>query len=57
MRVYRKKDVEIAAQIAAREPLYAKIITHILPPEEAQKGFDLLFTKGSGAVKVMYKFD
>ena len=57
VRVYRKKDVESAAQIAAREPLYAKIITHILPPEEAQKGFDLLFTKGSGAVKVMYKFD
>lgn len=57
VRVYKKKDVEIAAQIAVREPLYAKIITHVLPPEEAQNGFDLLFTKGSGAVKVMYKFD
>ena len=56
VRVYRKKDVEIAAQIAAREPLYSKIITHELPPEKAQEGFDLLFTKGSGAIKVMYKF-
>lgn len=57
VRVYRKKDVEIAAQIAAREPLYSNIITHVLPPEKAQDGFALLFTKGTGAVKVMYKFD
>ncbi len=56
VRVYRKKDVEIAAEIAAKEPLYEKIITHVLPAERAQEGFDLLFTKGTGAVKVMYKF-
>lgn len=57
VRVYRKKDVEIAAQIAVREPLYAEIITHVLPPEKAQEGFDLLFTKGTGAIKVMYQFN
>lgn len=57
VRVYRKKDVEIAAQIAVREPLYSRIITHVLPPEKAQEGFDLLFTKGTGAIKVMYQFD
>ena len=57
VRVYRKKDVEIAAEMAVKEPLYEKIITHVLPIEKAQEGFDLLFTKGSGAVKVMYKFD
>lgn len=56
VRVYRQKDFEIAAELAAKEPLYAKVITHVLPPEEAQKGFDLLFTKGTGAVKVMYHF-
>lgn len=57
VRVYRKKDVEIAAQMAVKEPLFAKIITHILPADEAQKGFDLLLTKGTGAVKVMFKFN
>ena len=56
VRVYRKKDVEIAAQIAVREPLYSRIITHVLPPEDAQIGFDLLCTKGTGAIKVMYQF-
>lgn len=56
VRVYRKKDFEIAAQIAPKEPLFEKIITHILPADEAQKGFDLLFAKGTGAIKVMYKF-
>lgn len=57
VRVYRKKDVEIAAEIAVKEPLYEKIITHVLPVEKAQEGFDLLFTKGTGAIKVMYQFD
>ena len=56
VRVYRKKDVEIAAEMAVKEPLFNKIITHILPVEEAQKGFDLLLTKGTGAVKVMFTF-
>lgn len=56
VRVYRKKDFEIAAQIAVREPLFEKIITHVLPADKAQEGFDLLFTKGSGAVKVMFEF-
>lgn len=56
VRVYRKKDFEIAAQIAVREPLFNKIITHVLPADKAQQGFDLLFTKGSGAVKVMFEF-
>ena len=57
VRVYRKIDVEIAAQMAVKEPLFRKIITHVLPVEKAQEGFDLLLTKGTGAVKVMYKFD
>lgn len=56
VRVYRKKDFSIAAQMAEKEPLYEKIITHVLPAEQAQEGFDLLFTKGTGAVKVMFSF-
>lgn len=56
VRVYRKHDVEIATELAQKEPLFERVITHVLPPEEAQKGFDLFHTKGSGAVKIMYKF-
>lgn len=56
VRVYRKKDFEIAAQIVTREPLFDKIITHVLPADKAQEGFDLLLTKGTGAIKVMFEF-
>jgi (R,R)-butanediol dehydrogenase / meso-butanediol dehydrogenase / diacetyl reductase len=56
VRVYRKKDFEIASKIVAQEPNYEKIITHVLPASEAQKGFDLLTTKGTGAIKVMFHF-
>lgn len=55
-RVYRKKDYEIAAQIVAQESNFEKVITHVLPADEAQKGFDLLTTKGTGAIKVMFQF-
>ena len=48
--------MEIATELAQKEPLFERVITHVLPPEEAQKGFDLFHTKGSGAVKIMYKF-
>ena len=56
VRVYRKKDFTIAAQIAVREPLFDKIITHVLPVDKAQAGFDLLLGKGTGAIKVMFQF-
>jgi len=56
VRVYRQKDFEIAAELAANQPLFEKIITHVLPAEQAQEGFDLLLTQGTGAVKVMFKF-
>lgn len=56
-RVYRLKDFALAAQIVGADPNYEKIITHVLPAAEAQKGFDLLTTKGTGAVKVMFTFD
>jgi 2-desacetyl-2-hydroxyethyl bacteriochlorophyllide A dehydrogenase len=54
-RVYRYKDFDIAANIMQREPDYEKIITHLLPLDEAKKGFDLLTTPGTGAIKVMFK--
>lgn len=56
VRVYRKKDFEIATKIVAQDSNYEKIITHVLPADDAQKGFDLLTTKGTGAVKVMFHF-
>ena len=56
VRVYRQKDFEIAANMAQNEPLFEKIITHVLPVEQAQEGFDLLLTSGTGAVKVMFTF-
>ncbi|MFI3238461.1 MAG: alcohol dehydrogenase catalytic domain-containing protein [Lachnospiraceae bacterium] len=56
VRVYRPIDVEIAAELVAKQPAYDQFITHKLPIEEAQKGFDLLTTPGTGAIKVMYTF-
>lgn len=56
VRVYRQKDFEIAAEMVKNEPLFEKIITHVLPVDQAQDGFDLLFTKGTGAIKVMFTF-
>lgn len=55
-RVYREKDFALAAQLAA-DPDYARIITHILPAEEAQKGFDMLLRPGTDAVKVMFDME
>ncbi len=57
VRVYRIKDFAIAAKVVAMDPNFERVITHVLPATEAQKGFDLLTTKGTGAVKVMFCFD
>lgn len=58
IRVYRLRDFAIAAGIVAQDPEnYGKVITHVLSADEAQKGFDLLTTRGTGAIKVMYRFD
>lgn len=56
VRVYRKKDFEIAATLASKDPRYGQIVTHKLRFDEAQEGFDLLTTKGTGAVKVLFSF-
>lgn len=56
VRVYTDKDFQLAAELIKSEPDFEKIITHVLPVEEAQKGFDLL-TSQSDAIKVMYHFD
>ncbi len=56
VRVYRDKDYEIAIEIANKQPLFEKLVSHVLPVEEAQKGFDLLLTPGTGAMKVLFKF-
>jgi (R,R)-butanediol dehydrogenase / meso-butanediol dehydrogenase / diacetyl reductase len=56
VRVYRKKDFEIAASLASKDVRYNEIITHELSYEEAVKGFEFLTTKGTGAVKVLFAF-
>lgn len=54
-RVYTLKDFKIAADLAAKEPLYESLINYELPAEEAERGFELLTTP-TDAVKVMYRF-
>lgn len=54
-RVYRYRDFKLAADMIIKEKNYEKVITHLLPIEEGKKGFDLLTTPGTGAIKVMYK--
>lgn len=56
-RVYRRKDFAVAAQIVAADPNFEKVVTHVLPVQDAQKGFDLAMTKGSNAIKVMFTFE
>lgn len=56
VRVYSQKDFAIACQLAKSQPLYGDLVTHELPIEEAQHGFDLLL-KPSDAIKVTFKFD
>lgn len=56
VRVYRKKDFEIAARLVGEDEGFQRIVTHLLPSEESQTGFDLLTTKGTGAIKVMFSF-
>ena len=56
VRVYRQEDFVLATALARREPLFEKIITDVYSPEEVSEAFGKLFTKGSGAIKVMFKF-
>ncbi|WP_033542542.1 zinc-dependent alcohol dehydrogenase [Planococcus sp. CAU13] len=55
IRVYTEKDFTLAVDLLAENKLFNEIITHVLPAEEVQQGFDLL-TQKSDAVKVMYEF-
>lgn len=56
VRVYTPTDVELAIQILAKNRDFEQLITHVLAPEDAKKGFDLLVTP-SDAIKVLYQFD
>lgn len=57
VRVYRDKDYEIAINLANKNPLFEKLVSHVLPVEKAQEGFNLLLTPGTDAMKVLFKFD
>ncbi len=56
VRVYTHKDFKIAADMVANVSDFEKLVTHILSPEQAKEGFNLL-TSGAEAIKVLYKFD
>lgn len=56
VRVYTHKDFAIAAEMVGKDKNFERLITHVLAPEDAKKGFELL-TTGADAIKVLYKFD
>lgn len=56
VRVYTHKEFEIATDMVLKDNNFERIITHILSPEDAKEGFDIL-TTGADAIKVMYKFN
>lgn len=57
VRVYRDNDYKIAVNLVKKQPMFKNLVTHTLPVEKAQEGFDLLLTPGTGAIKVLFKFD
>jgi len=56
VRVYRDADFKIAVELLCREPDFAKLITHALQPEDAQKGFDMMLDPETDAVKILFDF-
>ena len=56
VRVYRLKDFAVAVKLIANCPDFEKLITHVLSPDSAKEGFDLLNTPGTGAVKILFDF-
>ena len=57
VRVYRDDDFTIATDLLGAEPAFAKLITHVLPPTDAQKGFDMMLNPATTAVKILFNFE
>ena len=57
VRVYRDDDFKIATDLLGAEPAFAKLITHVLPSTDAQKGFDMMLDPATTAVKVLFDFE
>jgi 2-desacetyl-2-hydroxyethyl bacteriochlorophyllide A dehydrogenase len=57
VRVYRDDDFKIATDLLKKEPAFAKLITHVLPPTDAQKGFDMMLDPATTAVKILFNFE
>ncbi|RNC98089.1 dehydrogenase [Lysinibacillus halotolerans] len=55
VRVYTNRDMELALDLLSRFEEFSKIITHVLSPEQAMEGFELLTTP-TDAIKVLYAF-
>jgi (R,R)-butanediol dehydrogenase/meso-butanediol dehydrogenase/diacetyl reductase len=55
-RVYTGEDFELSIDLLGKDFPFEKLITHVLPVENAQEGFDVLLN-GGDAIKVMYQFN
>ncbi|ALC89207.1 dehydrogenase [Bacillus sp. FJAT-18017] len=55
-RVYTADDFNSSIELLGREYPFEKLITHVLPIDKVQEGFDVLLN-GGDAIKVMYQFD
>nr|WP_106780710.1 alcohol dehydrogenase catalytic domain-containing protein [Lysinibacillus timonensis] len=55
VRVYTNRDIELALNLLTKVPQFSEIITHVLTPEQAMEGFELLTTP-TNAIKVLYAF-
>jgi 2-desacetyl-2-hydroxyethyl bacteriochlorophyllide A dehydrogenase len=54
--MYNAQDIRTAIQLISTGAVQAgAMVTHVLPLEEAQRGFDLAATKADGAVKVVLR--
>lgn len=56
VRVYTNRDIELALNLLEKHQAFEQIITHVLPPEDAMRGFELLTTP-TDAIKVLYNFE
>lgn len=55
VRVYTKRDIELALDLLSKNEAFEQLITHVLPASEAEQGFDLLTTP-TDAIKVLFTF-
>ena len=56
VRVYRDADFRIAAELLQKDPVFSRLITHVLDPAEIQSGFERMIDPDTSALKILIKF-